>query len=84
MYSTLYRKWKMEETPPFVPKYLNPSFEDVDDNLKVIRTKHAHDWVGNLPTAFHMAVEYDMWKLHKLASSFESFLGASIRDWSKG
>lgn len=82
IYSSLFRKWKLEEEPAFVPTYLNPTYDDSpsDTHFKIIYTKEAHDWIGNLPGSFTMAVEYDMWKLDKLALAFEDYIADGFID----
>ena len=67
IYSSLCRKWKIDENITFTPTYIL----DGTAVKSKIRTIQADSWIKNCPTSFHMAADYDSWKLGKLAQEWE-------------
>ena len=63
IYSTLMRKYKISQVLSFGHQY-----RVFGENSL---SSHAKRWISKRPDTFRMAIDYDIWKLDKLASDFQ-------------
>ena len=90
VYSSLVRKWKLEDHNAFVPTRLTQRMSTFGDSASVyqrdadpndpsvIWTDSARNWLEGCPTIFNMAVDNDIWRLRKLGVSFQGYIVSSM------